>query len=89
VAPVHPSFGSKLAFYAALLPVLGMLFAYPFFGFLWTFIAPVVLLGGLGIGPLAHAAFAPAICPACDRRFLPQPSEERLPEAAPATMLRS
>jgi hypothetical protein len=89
VEPVRPSLGSKVAFYAALVPVLGMLLAYPFFGFLWTFIVPVVMLGGFGIGPLVDAAFAPATCPACERRFVAEPEEERLPEPSPATMLRS
>ena len=89
VEPVRPSLASKVAFYAALVPVLGMLLAYPFFGFLWAFLAPIVMLGGFGLGPLVDAAFAPAMCPACDRRFIAEPREERLPEAAAATMLRS
>lgn len=91
VEPVRPSFGSKLAFWAALAPMLGMFLAYPLGGFLWTFTIPIVMVAGLGIGPLVDAAFAPAMCPACDRRFEPhvEPHTERLPDAAPATMLRS
>jgi len=89
VEPVRPSFGSKLAFYAGLAPVCGILFAYPFFGFLWTFIVPLAMVAGFGIGPLVDAAFAPAMCPACDRRFEPMPASEPLPATSAATMLRT
>ncbi len=91
VEPVRPSFGSKVAFYAGLAPFVGLVLAYPFGGFLWMFTIPILMLAGLGIGPLVDAAFAPAMCPACDRRFEPlvEPRAERLPQPAPATMLRS
>jgi hypothetical protein len=89
VAPVRPSVAARLAFYAAVVPLALMLLAYPFLGFLWTFVIPVVMAAGMGIGPLIDAAFAPAICPACDRRFTAVPAEERLPAAQPATILRA
>ena len=91
VEPVRPSLGSKLAFYGALAPVLAMLLAYPFFGFLWTFIVPVAMAGGMGLGPLVDAAFAPAMCPECHRRFEPlhESVPEALPESVTATMLRT
>lgn len=88
VAPVRPSIAAKAAFFAALLPLLAMLLAYPFLGFLWTFVIPVVMAAGMGIGPLIDAAFAPATCPECHRRFTAA-VEERLPAARSATILRA
>lgn len=93
VTPVRPSFSARLALAVLGLGFLAMAFAYPFFGFLWTFTIPVLLIGGMGLGPLVDAAFAPVICPSCHRRFEPMvaaSSEERqrLPAGGEPTMLR-
>jgi len=90
VTPVRASFGARVALAALGLGFLAMAFSYPFFGFLWTFTIPVLMLAGMGLGPLFDAAFAPTLCPACHRRFEPAaaPAAERLPAGAPATMLR-
>lgn len=88
VVPVRPTLAARAAFVAALLPMLAMLLAYPFLGFLWTFAIPIVMAAGMGIGPLIDRAFAPATCPACHRRFTAR-VEDRLPAASPATILRA
>lgn len=88
VVPVRPTLGARLRFYAGLLPFLAMLLGYPFLGFAWTFVIPVVMAAGFGIGPLVDAAFAPATCPACHRRFEALVAD-RLPAARAATILRA
>lgn len=90
VTPVRASFGARVALFALGGGFLAMALAYPFFGFLWTFTIPVLMIAGMGLGPLVDAAFAPAICPSCHRRFAPatQQAEQRLPSGAQATMLR-
>ena len=88
VVPVRPSFAARAAFFGALLPFFALLLAYPFGGFLWPFIVPVVMLGGFGLGPLVDAAFAPATCPECNKRFTAL-EREPLPAARPATILRA
>lgn len=87
VIPIRPSFGARAAFYAAMTFFLAMAVGYPFLGFLWTFVIPILMVAGFGIGPLVDAAFAPALCPECHRRFTP--AAERLPAAQPATILRA
>lgn len=84
VNPVRPSFAARAAFFGLLLGFVGLVAAYPLFGFLWTFTIPVLMVAGMGIGPLVDAAFAPALCPSCGRRFEPAPETrvEPVPAAA-------
>ena len=95
VTPVRASFGARLALVALGLAFVAMAFSFPFFGFLWTFTIPVLMLAGMGLGPLVDAAVEPTICPACQRRFEParlaresRVEEQRLPAGAQPTMLR-
>ncbi len=69
VTPVRPSFAARASFFALVAGFLGLVFAYPLFGFLWTFTLPVLMVAGMGLGPLVDAAFAPPLCPDCGRRF--------------------
>jgi hypothetical protein len=89
VVPIRPSFAARAAFFGALLPFAAMMLAYPFGGFLWPFIVPLLMVAGMGIGPLVDAAFAPALCPECHRRFTAVTVEEPLPAARAATILRA
>ncbi|MBI2394897.1 MAG: hypothetical protein HYV09_35335 [Deltaproteobacteria bacterium] len=82
VVPVRPSLGARAAFATLGLGMLAMLFGYPFIGFLWPFVIPVVLIGGMGLGPLVDAAFAPVTCPSCHRRFEAASSTTAATEAA-------
>ncbi len=79
VTPIRPTLGAQLAFWSALgTTILGLVLC-PFLGFALFTLAPVIVLFGLAIGPLADDAFAPALCPACSRRFVPV---EEAPEEA-------
>lgn len=82
VVPVRPSLGARVAFATLGLGMVAMLFGYPFIGFLWPFVIPVVLIGGMGLGPLVDAAFAPVTCPSCHRRFVSAPTSVDPAEAA-------
>lgn len=65
VRGVRPGFGAKLGFWGAVGVALALLLGAPMMGIGLIGAAPVLMAMGLGLGPLASAAFADPTCPKC------------------------
>lgn len=64
--PVRP-LAPRLTFFGGLLALSLFLVLSPALGFALFFLSPVVVITGLGIGPLAREAFARPTCRDCGR----------------------
>lgn len=65
-APDRPR-AAQAVFFAALVGLVAFLALVPALGFALFMVSPVVAVAGLGISPLARAAFPRPTCPDCGR----------------------